>query len=104
MRALLRSAQNFSEMLAAALLAFAVDAPTAGNGWVRVINIKPSDGSCPGELIKYSPTTGRAVVWIGSDHQPSAACNYHAPAGTSWDTGLGDRTHGVSSTCSTWVR
>ena len=37
-------------MLAAALLSLAVDAPTAADGWVRVINIKPSDGSCPGDL------------------------------------------------------
>ena len=37
-------------MLAAALLSLAVDAPTTADGWVRVINIKPSDGSCPGDL------------------------------------------------------
>ena len=32
-------------MLAAALLSLAVDAPTTADGWVRVINIKPSDDS-----------------------------------------------------------
>ena len=44
------------------------------------------------------------AVWIGGGSQPSAACNYHAQLDTNWDTGLGDRTYGVSSTCSTWVR
>ena len=38
------------DMLAAALLSLAVDAPTTADGWVRVINIKPSDGSCPSDL------------------------------------------------------
>ena len=34
-------------MLAAALLSLAVDAPTTADGWVRVINIKPSVGGQP---------------------------------------------------------
>ena len=52
-------------MLAVALLAFAVDAPTVGDGWVRVINIKPSDGSCPGDLQYTVPPSGRAVCERG---------------------------------------
>ena len=47
-------------MLAAALLSLAVDAPTAADGWVRVINIKPSDdSSCPGDLQHTVPPSGR---------------------------------------------
>ena len=43
-------------MLAATLLSLAVDAPTTADGWVRVINIKPSvDGSCPGDLQYSAP-------------------------------------------------
>ena len=65
-----------------------------------------SNGNTQQGLKSYTFTGSNrfGAVWIGSDYQPSAACNYHAPAGTGWDTGLGDRTHGVSSTCSTWVR
>ena len=49
-------------MLAAALLSLAVDAPTTVDGWVRVINIKPSDGSCPGDLQYTVPP--RHIEWI----------------------------------------
>ena len=52
-------------MLAAALLSLAVDAPTTADGWVRVINIKPSDGSCPGDLQHTVPSSGRAVCERG---------------------------------------
>ena len=52
-------------MLAAALLSLAVDAPTTADGWVRVINIKPSDGSCPGDLQHTVPPSGRAVCERG---------------------------------------
>ena len=53
-------------MLAAALLSLAVDAPTAADGWVRVINIKPSDdSSCPGDLQHTVPPSGRAVCERG---------------------------------------
>ena len=52
-------------MLAAALLSLAVDAPTIADGWVRVINIKPSDGSCPGDLQYTVPPSGRAVCERG---------------------------------------
>ena len=62
-------------MLAAALLSLAVDAPTIADGWVRVINIKPSDGSCPGDLQYTVPPSGRAVCERGchaSDYCSSA--------------------------------
>ena len=52
-------------MLAAALLSLAVDAPTIADGWVRVINIKPSDGSCPRDLQHTVPSSGRAVCERG---------------------------------------
>ena len=54
-------------MLAAALLSLAVDAPTTADGWVRVINIKPSvdDSSCPGDLQHTVPPSGRAVCERG---------------------------------------
>ena len=53
-------------MLAAALLSLAVDAPTIADGWVRVINIKPSDdSSCPGDLQHTVPPSGRAVCERG---------------------------------------
>ena len=47
------------------LLSLAVDAPTVADGWVRVINIKPSGGSCPGDLQYTVPPSGRAVCERG---------------------------------------
>ena len=70
-------------MLAAALLSLAVDAPTTADGWVRVINIKPSDGSCPGDLQYTVPPSGRAVCERGCS-APMKVYGLVTPTGESY--------------------
>ena len=73
-------------MLAAALLAFAVDAPTTGNGWVRIVDIKPSEtSSCPGEFLYTVPSTGRAVCQRGpAGRTTNGDSNVKVPAGVAY--------------------
>ena len=69
-------------MLAAALLSLAVDAPTTVDGWVRVINIKPSDGSCPGDL-QYTTSRGVADAFYCSS-APMKVYGLVTPTGESY--------------------
>ena len=69
-------------MLAAALLSLAVDAPTAADGWVRVINIKPSDGS-PAWLLYKQTSRGVADAYYCSS-APMKVYGLVTPTGESY--------------------
>ena len=72
-------------MLAAALLSLAVDAPTTADGWVRVINIKPSDdSSCPGDLQHTVPTSRGVADAYYCSSAPMKVYGLVTPTGESY--------------------